>query len=69
VEQQDKIPEWVRHRLYNIATAVIPLLIVLGVITDDVAALILSIAAAVLGLSVPQLAACHTKSKKELANG
>jgi hypothetical protein len=46
----------IRKHIYSIAMAVVPLLVTLGVITDDVAAHVLNIIAAVLAVGATALA-------------
>lgn len=57
------MPEHVRAYLYRIATALIPLLVVLGVVAGDQAQLVLNVVAAVLGVGASGLAAANTTTK------
>lgn len=52
-----------RRWLYGIATAVIPLLVVYGVIAESDVALYVGLAGALLGTGVPALAAANTDPK------
>mgnify|MGYP007116841362 CR=1 FL=1 len=56
--------ESTRAYIYRIVTVVLPLLVVLGVLTEDIASHVVLIAAAVLGLAVPGLAAVNTSTKE-----
>lgn len=52
-----------RAYLYRIAVAVIPVLIAFGYLTSDVASLVLTVAAAVLGVGTAGLAAANTSTR------
>lgn len=56
-----------QHRayIYRIVTALIPLLIILGVVSNEVAGAVLGIAAAVLAVGSTGLAAANTTTKPE----
>lgn len=54
-----------RKWIYNVAVAVVPLLVVLGVITNDIAGQVLIIAGAVLGLGTNLLASANTNTSAE----
>lgn len=53
-----------RHYIYGIVAAAIPLLVLLGVITGDVAQEVLNIAAAVLGVGAAALALPNSNPKR-----
>lgn len=57
------MPEHVRAYLYRVATATIPLLVVVGVVAGDQAQLVLNVVAAVLGVGASGLAAANTTTK------
>lgn len=61
--------EWLseptRAWIYRIASAVAGLLVLLGVLTEDVAQQVLLIAAAVLGTGGAGMAARHTRTKRQ----
>lgn len=59
------IPAAVRSWLYGVVTAVIPLLVVIGVIAGDQAALWLNLAAAVLGVGSSSLALANRPTKAD----
>ncbi len=56
-------PDWfspkVRAWLYGIVAAVVPLLIVLGALSDDIGQAVLNIAAAVLAIGSSSMARAH----------
>lgn len=56
------MPESTRAYLYRVAVAVVPLLVVLGYLTNDTAQLALDIAAAVLAVGGFGLAVKHTST-------
>lgn len=49
-----------RNYLFKIASVVVPLLVTVGVVSDTLAGHIIAIAAAVLGLAAPAMAAANT---------
>ena len=55
-----EVPKWWtaerRQWLYQVAVAAVPLLIAIGLVTGDIAALILNVLAAVLGVSASGMA-------------
>lgn len=55
-----EVPKWWtaerRQWLYQVAVAAVPLLIAIGLVTGDIAALILNVLAAVLGVSATGMA-------------
>ena len=57
------IPQRTRAWIYRVAAAVVPLLVLLGVLADDVAQHVLLIAAAVLAVGEGTLAAVHTPTR------
>ncbi len=54
-----------RKYIYGVVVAAIPLLVTLGVLTEDVAGQVALIAAAVLGVGTSGLAAANTDSEPE----
>lgn len=54
-----------RAYVYRVVTTLMPLLILTGVLANDVAAEVVLIAAAVLGIGTPALAAANTSTKPE----
>lgn len=54
-----------RAYLYRIAVVLVPVLVTAGVLTSGVAQTVLTIAAAVLGLGAPAVAAANTSTKKD----
>lgn len=57
----DLIPQKWRAYLYRVATAVVPILTVYGVVADNTASLWLGLVGALLGGGAPALAARHTR--------
>jgi hypothetical protein len=61
--QHAAAPEWfsprVRAWLYGIVAAVVPLLIVLGTLSDDIGQAVLNIAAALLAIGSSTMARAH----------
>lgn len=55
--------EKTRAYLYRVGTAVIPLLVALSLLTEDIAQLVLGIVAAVLAVGEGALAARHTSTR------
>ena len=56
--------EATRKWIYGIATAVIPLLVLLGYINDEIASSVTNIVAAVLGTTALGLATANTKAEE-----
>lgn len=57
--------ERTRAYIYRVVTAVIPLLIILGVVSNEVAGAVLGIAAAVLAVGSTGLASANTTTKPQ----
>lgn len=59
-----KIPTHIRAYIYRVSIAVIPLLIMYGVLSESDAALVLGLVAAVLDLGTNVLAAANTSTAR-----